>query len=405
MVRMTSKLTTTLAGLALASLPFMVAAQSTSTPQQSRPRQGTDPTSQQNRAPRAGDQNSPQYHLDQAKRVLTTINATTVKGETGRQIRELKRHFNQLEAAWRANSASAARVGAARSTDHTGAHSPTAGSTSGTGTATAGTSGTATGSTTTEQTGTGARQTPRSGAATGASGANDWVTHYTAITNLLDQLGATSASVSSQAGTPASTAAGTTAGTTASATGTTGRPGEEVGVSATANVNLDANVRTKLVEFRRHLDQFHMAAMGQRGRGEEDVASANPESGITGSMTGTGTSPSATGTTGAASETTVATTGTAAQTPAQTTSATSASATVDSATIARLTASIDELLRGGAVTSTAAGTTTGTTGSATAPGTTGTAGTTSATGTVCVDRAKLEQLRRDIQALQNPPRQ
>src|SRR5688572_10516994 len=294
MSRMTSKLTTTLAGLALASLPLMVGAQSTSTPQQSRPRQGTDTTSQQNRATRATDQNSPQYHLDQAKRVLTTINATTVKGETGKQIRELKRHFNQLEAAWRASSANAARVGAARSTD-TGAHSPTAGSTSGTASGTAGTTGTATGSTTTEQTGTRARQAPRSGTASGASGTNDWITHYTAITNLLDQLGATSASVSSQAGTTTSTAAGTTAGTTASATGTTGRPGEEVGVGATANVNLDANVRTKLVEFRRHLDQFHMAAMGQRGRGEEDVASANPESGITGSMTGTGTSPSATG--------------------------------------------------------------------------------------------------------------
>jgi hypothetical protein len=34
----------------------------------------------------------------------------------------------------------------------------------------------------------------------------------------------------------------------------------------------------------------------------------------------------------------------------------------------------------------------------------GTSGTTSATGTVCVDRAKLEELKTQLQALQNRPR-
>lgn len=387
------KLTTALAGLALASLPLLVDAQSTSTQstQPSTPRQTTGSASQQTRGSRSTNPNSPQHHLDEAKRILSGINQRTMKGETATQIAQLKRHFNQLESSWRKSSASSARSGAARTTEPR--------------TGTAGT----TGSTPTEQTGT--RQKPTGGTESTMAG-GDWMTHYTAITTLLDQLGATSTSASGQRD------------TTGTATGTSGS------AIASGSATLDPSVRTKLVEFRRHLDLFHETAMAQSGAGEEDVASASPESGITGSRTGTtasGTSASqpypptgapestasATGTTPqpptsspAAQQPPAATTSqqtpTASTTQTPTTGQVSASANVDAATIARLTASIDELLQGGAATSTAAGTTTGTTTGTT--GAVGTSGTTSATGTVCVDRAKLEQLKRDIQALQSPPR-
>ena len=460
----TSKLTIALAGLALASLPVLVDAQGTST-QQTRPGQTTSTTSQQNRSSRA-DQNSPQHHLDEAKRVLSSINNSSLQGDTRSKITELKRHFMQLDSAWRASSAGSARQGASRSTDRTSSGS-TAGSASGTAQGTSGTSGTATGSETTEQTGTtaGATTGQRSRGSYGneRSGGKDWMTHYQAIDGILKDLniesstGASSATGSSQAGSSTTSSGGTSSGSTAgtSGAGTTGSSGERTGASASASGNIDANVRTKLVEFKRHLDQFHTTAMALSGRGEEDRASADPNSGVTGAMTGTGTSssgstastsqpttsaqrPEATGTAGTSgtmtgtagtSGTTAAqgttgtsgTSGTASgsqtsqtQRPEGTTTQSSASATIDSAAIARLTASIDEMLRGSASTSTTAGTTTGTTGTTSTTGTSGTtsgtagtsgaSGAASATGTVCVDRAKLEELKTQIQTLQNRPR-
>ena len=103
MSRMTSKLSTALAGLALASLPVLVEAQSTSTQstQQGKPRQSSGRTSQQDRSTRSTDPNSPQHHLNEAKRVLNSINTGSVQGEARKQITELKQHFTQLESAWR----------------------------------------------------------------------------------------------------------------------------------------------------------------------------------------------------------------------------------------------------------------------------------------------------------------
>lgn len=355
MSHITNKLTMAVAGLAVASLPVLVDAQSTP---QTRPQ-----TTPQTRT-RSSDPSSPQHHLDEARRVLTSLNANSIEGETRSKVNELKRHFMQLESAWRTSSAGAAQKGASRTTDP--APNPT----------------TATGTT-----GTPEETRPKSEASKPASGgaaaAGDWMTHYTAITKLLDPLIGTSA-------------------------------------SASADVKLDANVRARLTEFKRHLDLFHETAMASSGRGEEDAASANPHSGVTGAMTGTGSAASrpaptaATGTTAStpppsnpvtgSPETPEATAGTSAAARAQATPPTtqptaSSAATVDAAAIARLTASIDEMLRGGAATSVTAGTT-GSTTSATA----GTTGTTSSTGTVCVDRAKLEELKAQLQTLQNRPR-
>jgi hypothetical protein len=440
-------LTIALAGLAVASLPVLVDAQSTPTPQ--------TPTSRASQPNRSGaDKNSPQHHLDEARRVLTSITSNSVQGETRSKVNELKRHFTQLETTFRASSASSAQMGASRSTEPpTSAGTATGSTTSGTGTeGTAGTSGTAT-SGTTEQAGRSARG-QRSG-----SGSGDWMTHYTAIDSLLDELIGSGASAdASMSGTTGSASgsgtASTTGSTSGSTAGTSGSPTEQrgttarSGASASGGAQIDASVRTKLVEFKRHLDQFHSAAMNQSGRGEEDMASADPSSGVTGSMTRpdpssstgsstTATGTTATGTTGSATTgTTGSATGSTATTAHPTTTSpetpqatgtsgtastmsgtagtsgsattqstqTSAQASVDSAAIARLTASIDEMLRGSASTSTTAGTTS-TTGSPTASGTVGTSGTTSSsTGTVCVDRAKLEELKTQIQALQNRPR-
>jgi hypothetical protein len=399
---MTAKLSTAVAGLALASLPVLVDAQGTTTPQ-TRPEQSTP--SQQNRSSRM-DQNSPDHHLDQARRVLTSLNSNTVQGEARSQVNELKRHFNQLESAWRASSAGSARTGASRSTEPpTG--SSTTGSTSGT--ATTGTTGTTTEQTTGTSTQPRTSQTPRT-----SGGSGDWMTHYTAIDRLLEQMiGTSSASTETSSATSSTSSSSTTSGTTGTTGSATEREGT-TGARSSGATQLDASVKSKLQEFKGHLDKFHAAAMSQSGRGEEDAASANRQTGVTGSMSPTGTSgtSSTTPTTSSTSSTpspttsstpptstsTSAATGTTGTTMSQTTQP-SSSSTIDSAAIARLTASIDEMLRGSSSTST----TTTTTSSGTS-GTVGTSGTTSSTGTVCVDRAKLEELKTQIQALQNRPR-
>lgn len=371
MSHVTSKLTTALAGVALASLPVLVGAQSGATPQQ------TSPPRTQTQQRSTTDESSPQHHLDQAKKALNSIQSSSLKGDVRTQIAEIRTHFNQLESAWRKHVASAARSGAA-STGHAGGHVGTTatsgGTTSGTpSAATAGTTGTP------EQAGaTGAtsRQMPGSGVASSApsSKGDDWMTHYQAIDGLLDRL---LSDTSARAG--ASTSA-------TSPTGTTGtRAGVSAGASASTNVSLDADTRAKLEDFSRHLEQFHAIAMSQSRVGEEDAASAAAHSGITGSMTQA--NPSA-----------------PTQTPSSTTpteptrtgpeAALSASARADSAAIARLSAQIDDLIGSASTSSTSS--------TAGAVGTTGAAGATTTTGTVCVDRAKLEQLKRDIQALQSP---
>lgn len=334
MAHVTTKWTTTMAALAVAALPALLDAQ------QSYPR-----TQRETRQPAATrDTNSPEYHLGEARRVL---NGITVRQTP---ILELKRHFVQLERAYLASAAST-----------TGSEGRKKGQTSGAGTGTtSGTTGTAT--PTTPQTGKPTTRTPGYGTAD----RTDWMTHYQAISESLKTLMAS---------------------------------GDASGIAG------DAATRTRLTEFRTHLDQFHTMAMEKRGNrpGEEDAASASAASGITGAMTGTSGSTETSGSTGTAG-TTSTTAGTAGSAPVTFPGAnlqTERPGTMfgtqqaDSATIARITATLDEMLRGSASTSISAGTTPQAT-----PGATGTSGTAAAaTGTVCVDRAKLEQLRRDIDAL------
>jgi hypothetical protein len=316
----TGKLTTAIAALAVASLPFVARAQSSSTPQQPWPATSAA-------RPSAA---SPQSHLDQAKRALDSINASSLKGEARTQFAELKEHFAQLETAWRTKTAADARKGATPSS-HAGGHTaPTGGMTSGTAAATAaGTSGTpeqvgATGPTT--------RQTPtRTGTMGNSSDSDAVMTHYTALSAVLDRLSA-------------------------------------------QNPNVDASAQRQLGEFRKHLSEFHTLAMSQSaGRGAASNASPSYPSAAS----------EASGAVASGAAASAATTG-AIQTPDPAASSPSAS----DAAIARLTAQIDELLAAGKP----------------ASGTVGTSGSLVAAGTVCVDRAKLEQLRIDLQALRGQPR-
>jgi hypothetical protein len=313
------KLTTAVAGVVLAGLPFLVNAQSTSAPQQ--PRTGTHASQQKTTTP-----SSAHSHLDQAKKVLDSIDASSMKGDARTQFAELKQHFAELERAWRSRSAS----GAPPST-HAGGHTaPTGGMTSGTpGAAAAGTSGTpeqvgATGPTT--------RQAPaRTGTMGKGAGGDAVMTHYNAIVAVLDRMNPTSASMASDA-------------------------------------SVDAASRRKLAEFRQHLDQFHSAAMSHPSGGAGSAA-AYPSA-----------ATEASGTVAA---------GTASPTPGAAQSSGAAQPTaVSDAAIARLTTQLDELLSGGRP----------------ANSTVGTSGAVATPGTICVERAKLEQLRIDLQALRNQPR-
>jgi hypothetical protein len=310
------KLTMAIAGVVLAGLPFLVNAQSTSTPQQ--PRTGTYASQQKTTA------SSAQSHLDRAGAVLNSIGANSVKGDARTQFAELKQHFADLERAWRSKGASGAP-----SSTHAGGHTaPTGGMTSGTpGATAAGTSGTpeqvgATGPTT--------RQTPeRTGTMSKGSGGDAVVTHYNAIAAVLDRMN------------PSSTA---------------------------SSAGVEAATRQKLAEFRQHLDQFHAAAMSHSS-GAAGSASAYPSA-----------TTEASGTVAA---------GTASPTPGAAQSSGHAQPTaVNDAAIARLTTQLDELLSGGRP----------------ANSTVGTSGAVATPGTICVERAKLEQLRIDLQALRNQPR-
>jgi hypothetical protein len=326
-----------LAGGALATLPILLEAQTPST-QHAKPK----PADQHQPAQRPMDHDSPQHHLQEAKRVLNGINEKTLKGEPATQIADIRRHFNQLESAWRGQAPSS-QHGAAEPSGHSTGHAT-------------GTTGT-----------------------TASAGAGGWMTHYSAIDQILDRV----------LGDNPSASAGAATGTSGSASATTSR----AGVSAGARVAADAKVtgstgstRMKLLEFRKHLDAFHSTAMkSPHGAAHLDVpapddataspavvAEAPPASPTTTtrppgpmvsphppktSASGSNTSPRPTGTTGVFNEST---------------DVRSTARPVDSAAINRLTAAIDDMLRANASAN---------------------------SNSVCVDRATLEQLRSEIQAL------
>jgi hypothetical protein len=332
----TSKLTTMLAGLALASLPALVGAQATS-PQHPKPapRSEPHPTTRH-----TADADSAQHHLDEAGRVLHGIDASTLKGQTATQVSDVRRHFHQLESAWRARKPAPpadASIPSGHSTGHV-----------------TGTTGT-------------------------APAASDWMTHYTAIDQILDRVLGANASASGRA----------TAGTT----------GVTADVKTSADMKIDASTRTKLTEFRKHLDAFHHAAMaGMPAHGSAGLGIPEPHAAIAPGATardatpGAGATPQVSGATRppgpmvsphpprssativAGAQNTAAqavgTTGVAPMKP---------SAAANSEALARLSAAIDDMLRASASSTVSRSAAT--------------------TGSVCVERAQLEQIRREIEAM------
>jgi hypothetical protein len=352
MSQVTGTWKTAIAGLALAGLPALLGAQSTTKTQY--PAGGAA----QKSAAAPADQNSPEHHLSQAKRVLDSINPRGLAGTARSQISQIQTEFNGLGTAWHLSAGQSASSSSTGETSATG----TTGSTTG-----------------------GTQITPRSsGASAIASSRTDWQQHYETIGSILDQLIGpdTSSSSRSTIGT-----AGSSAGS--SAAGTSGASASE----------LDAATRSKLTDFRRHLDLFHAAAIGRASIREEEATTAI--SGTTGTTTLTETAETTrpTSVTGTSPSTPTTPTTTTSET-----TTTSAPAAIDDATIARLTDEIDAILGGAETTAASATGTTDTTGTTT--GTTGMAGTATASisppassGTLCVDRAKLEQLKRDLEGL------
>ena len=196
MSQRTTRLTPMLA--VLASLTVFLYAQSTAT-RHPKPDTSTHPKPARAGQHRTTDHNSPQHHLQEAQRALNGINVQALKGETGTQVAQIRQHFTELETAWHALQSAPPREPSAPP-GHTAGHVE---GTSGTTTGTAGTSG--------------------------------WMSHYSAIDRILDRMLGANAPVSGRA-----------------TTGTTG--------SGVAGVKLDASTRTKLMEFRRHLNDFHATA-------------------------------------------------------------------------------------------------------------------------------------------------
>jgi hypothetical protein len=154
---------------------------------------------------------------------------------------------------------------------------------------------------------------------TGTTTTGEWMTHYRAIGQILDRV-----------------------------LGSTGK--------ASTDMTFDAATRSKLADFRKHLNAFHATVMttqparGSATRGAADVPDATPSE---------RTTPGAIGTSGAAAA-------------PDATIAARRSAAVDDAVIARLRSEIGDMMR---------------------------ADPSTGSNTVCVDRAKLEQLARDLDAL------
>ncbi len=219
--------TLALAVAALAALPVVAAAQTYPPAGQS---SGQSTTGQSNPSSQYGstEQNSPQHHLDEAKRVLDSISTADLTGDAASRIARLKTEFNTLYTSYSNES------GSAMSSSSTSGGSSTSSS-----------------SATSGQVGT-------SGQASMGTG---WKSNFKTIERDLDSLGIPKSSYAPTAtGSESSGMSGSTSGTTGSETsGTTGGATSGMSGSAmsTANVNLPSDVRDKLEQFRTHLEQFY----------------------------------------------------------------------------------------------------------------------------------------------------
>ncbi len=220
MAERTNALATALATAAMIALPIIATAQ-TYPPSGSTSGQSTTGQSNPSSQYGAKDQNSPQFHLDEAKKVLESIDASSLSGDAASQISQIKSDFNNLYNAYKSKSGSSVSSSA--------------------------TSGGATSSSTASsggQVGTsGSGATPSSG----MTGASDWKTTFNNIESRLDALNVPKSAYAPQvSGTSTSGTSGTMSGGTSGTAGT--------------SVTLPSDVRDKLEQFRLHLEQFYSLA-------------------------------------------------------------------------------------------------------------------------------------------------
>ena len=215
----TTRLWTTLAIGALVALPVVAAAQTYPPAGQSSTGQSSSSSQYSSSA-----QNSPQHHLDEAKRVLDSISASDLTGDAASRIASLKTEFNTLYTNYsnKAGSAMSSNSGTSTSSSGaTGGQVGTSGSTGGTG---------------------------------------DWKSDFTKIERELDTLGIPKSSYapSSESGSSGMGSSGSTYGSGTGTSGTTGTgTSGAMSGSMSANVSLSSDVRDKLEQFRTHLEQFY----------------------------------------------------------------------------------------------------------------------------------------------------
>lgn len=89
-MRKTARLwTTSIAAAALVALPMIATAQTY-------PPAGQTTSGQSSQSQMSSDQNTPQFHLDEAKRVLDSISTSDLTGAALSQISQIKTQFNDL---------------------------------------------------------------------------------------------------------------------------------------------------------------------------------------------------------------------------------------------------------------------------------------------------------------------
>jgi hypothetical protein len=230
MAQRTRSWTIAIATAGLVALPLIGAAQ-TYPPSGSTSGQSTSGTTTSEQT--SSNENSPQFHLDQAKKALDGVSISSLSGDAATRISTLKTNFDNLYNDYKSQAGGASSTGSQVGTSGSSSANPPAGSSS------------------------------------SSSTTSDWRTEYTQITQALDRLnipatsprGASSSYGSS--GSSGSMSGTTGSGSVSGTSGSSGQTGTSGSAMSSTPVTIPADVRAKLSDFRMHLDEFYkLAASG-----------------------------------------------------------------------------------------------------------------------------------------------
>jgi hypothetical protein len=216
--------TTSIATAALVALPVVVASQTYPTGGSGQSTAGqSNPASPYS----FSVQNTPQFHLDEAKRVLDSISTSDLTGDAASRIAAIESRFRDLRTSYKNQS------GPVWSTDLAASSS----------------------SATSGQVGTSGSMPPAGQTASGAHG--DWKTTFKKIEGDLDALNIPKSSFApysnGSSGPATSGMSGMSTGLGGTNTGTSGTTGS----MSAATVRLSSEVRNRLEQFRTHLEEFY----------------------------------------------------------------------------------------------------------------------------------------------------